>query len=147
MSKKTIKENWRIIFEAFGLVAVIASLLLVAFEIRQNNELMGAQDRYNRLTALTSNLESIFSNTNLAEVITKDPNQITESEEVALRMYHLQTNYIREWTFLELPAEELPIELWRFSFQNSERRNSWQETKNQFDREFVKFVEEQIIGQ
>ena len=140
--------KWKNLIEGIGIVAVIVSVLFVAYEIRQNNELMAAQDRYNRLTALTSNIGSHFANSDLALISSKSRSglELLPEEEIALTYYNLQTNYIREWTFYELPENELPNELWKLSFRNPSTLNRWNETKNVFGDEFVRYIDERIIG-
>ena len=130
-------------------VGVIAGIFLLVIEIRQNNELMAEQQRYNRLSISIGTNELVLENQSLAELLVKGVaegiDQLTPAER--LQFQHLESRILKaqEWSFRELPRQELPIEQWK----DNTRRESWpiacERTKNQFDPEFVQFVENEIV--
>ena len=63
-------------------VGVIAGIVFLAFELRQNNELMEAEARFNRLTVSREAYNILSTNGELAEIIVKANNNesLTEVE-------------------------------------------------------------------
>ena len=97
----------------FANIGVIGGILLLAYELRQNNEFMGAQERFNRLTISTGSFISVAENPDFAEAFLKsnsDPDSLTAIEEMQLSAQFWRVLRNQEWTFFELPREQLPIE-------------------------------------
>ena len=129
-------------------LGVIAGIVFLGVELSQNNELMAAQQRFNRLTTATGTFTAVAENPELAEAIVKansDPDSLTAAEEMQLSMMFWRVLRNQEWTFFELPREELPVDEWRY---NPTGFASWCATwtirRDQLASEFVQFLEEDV---
>ena len=128
---------------------VIAGILLLVYELRQNNELMGAEARYNRLIVNTENYGRMAENPEFAELWLKavDNEEMSRSEQARIDAFLVHAYLVREWSYKELPQDELPIERWRRNHAQIERYNIvWRREKSNFDPEFVKFMDANVIA-
>ena len=130
-------------------LGVIGGILLLAYELRQNNELMEAEARFNRLAVATENNESIFENAELAELLLKDRNQeeLNELERYRLDLLASKIVLTREWTFREIPRSELPIERWRRATEGMpSMRIVYERNRGTYDPEFEEWFEKNILN-
>jgi hypothetical protein len=142
------KENWRFVLESIGLVAVVGSVALVAVELSQNNELMAAEARYNRLGASTQNLILLVENSplNLVQTIIKPPSEHTAEESTIMESFWFIAFSNANWTFSELPREEYPTAIWERRWGSETARNVWHDNKIYFSEEFVDYIDTVILG-
>ena len=129
-------------------IGVIAGILLLAYELQQNNELMGAEARYNRLIINTENYGRMAENPEFVELWLKsvDNEQLSRSEQARIDFFLVEAFLIREWSYKELPESELPIERWRRNHRQVERyKIVWEREKLNFDAGFVQFMEENVV--
>ena len=130
-------------------LGVIGGILLLAYELQQNNELMEAEARFNRLAVATENNDSIFENAELAELVLKDRNkqELTELERYRLDLLAARIILTREWTFRELPRSELPTERWRRATEGMpSMRTVYERNRGTYDPEFEEWFEENILN-
>ena len=137
-------------------VGVIAGIVFLAVELRQNNELMEMEAR----ATLTENLQDgwyqVSSDPGLVELFIKDRNEqeLSEAEEMRLNAYWMGMLLRREWQHEHFPDADTGIAGLRrlFSTYGSLRR-AWGGTnsasrsagKDNFSPEFVRFVETQVF--
>ena len=143
------KIKWKDVAEIIGVVAVVVSLLIVAVEIRQNNELMVAQDRYNRLSVLTSLQDHPIENLALREAMIKyfQGAELSNQEDFMVEMFWRQNFTVVEWTFKELELAELPLEGWRDTWSSPGVLDKWNENKFRYSSEFVNFIDTNIVAE
>ena len=144
------KNNWQTTIEGIGITAVVISLLLVVMEIRQNNELMEAEARYNRLqVALQANyLIAESTNFSLAQLLLKPTSELDVEENLVRTLMGDNTFRINEWSFRELPRNELPLEAWRqimVSYPGA--REVWEQRSNRYDSEYSQGYSENAIDE
>jgi hypothetical protein len=94
------KINWRILFESIGFVAIVLSLIFVALQLRQDQQLtrseLGAgSTEFSAEIAMVA-LESAFQKT-FAKMITQ-PDQLTDDEivEIGFFLRAIKLSFIRE---------------------------------------------------
>ncbi len=135
--------------QTVGLLAnlgVIAGILFLAAEVRQNNEYMAAEARFNRLSVHTASAALVVENPELVESMVRSFN----GEELTLAdTFRLQAHWFRvmqniNWTYFEA-FEEAPLETWKVTFRYPFVRGIWEERKVELDPEFVQFVEANIL--
>jgi len=143
-----MKSNLKNIVDTIGIVAVVGSLLMVFWEIRQNNELMAAEERYNRLSALARVQEPYVANSDISNIFAKDleGKELSLGERIALGINLDMAARSREWTFNELDFENLPIIYWKRLYSAKPVREHFQRTKLEYDQDFVEFVEQVILA-
>ena len=137
-------------------VGVIAGIVFLAVELRQNNDLLGTQVRRDRLvsrsapTALelnTVNIASLDYKTSIGEAL-------SDQEEFGLRLFAVYNFFTWEWQYDEYRAgtidlENLPIGGWRIV---AGRSPVWQEAWRGYSAapersaDFVSFIEENVFG-
>ena len=93
-------------------VGVIGGILLLAYELRQNNNLMAAEARFNRLAVPTENW-TLLAQEDFAELRSKDINdqEMTPIERLRWEAYSMRVLATREWSFRELPRSEKGLSL------------------------------------
>lgn len=142
-----MKSSWKGIFETVGIIAVVVSLILVYFEINQNNELMAAEARYNRLNASIALNMAIAqdSQISLAHVHVVPASELTPEENVVLRSFWWTAFAIAEWTYYDLNSNEWPIKLWKARFNSTNGNAHWNDRKNEFSDEFINYIDENVV--
>ena len=126
-----------------GNVGVLVGIALVLIELNQTNDLMAAQDRYNRLSAYTSNNSLYLQNADLPMIYDKIINgeQPSAAESSAVDLFLRNSNRVREWTFQELPSDDLPLEQWRRAFRDPLVSDQWKREKIEYNPEFREYIE------
>jgi hypothetical protein len=162
MAKEAMKE-WPVkmssVSETLHLLAnlgVIAGILFLGVELKQNNDLMEMEAR----ATLTENLQDgwyqLSSDPSLVELFIKDRGgqELSEVEEMRLNAYWMGMLMRREWQHEHFPDAETGVAGMQrlFSTYGSLRR-AWSGTesaarsagKDNFSPEFVRFVEAEIL--
>ena len=138
-------NRWLTLGANFG---VIAGILLLAYELRQNNALVVAEARYNRLIVNTENYGRMAENREFAELWLKaaDNEELSRSEQTRIDAFLVHAFLVREWSYKELPESELPIERWRRNNRQIGRyKIVWEREKLNFDAGFVQFMDENVV--
>jgi len=129
-------------------IGVIVGIAFLAVELNQNNDLMASQDRYNRLTSAQQGRLLLVQDPKLREIVVKSRGgDLSQEESIAFQsMWDLNfTGW--EWSFLELDYDELPIERFRVNMhRNPLTVSTWDALKKEYDEEFVRFIEDQVIA-
>ena len=132
-------------------VGVLAGIVFLAIEIRQNNELMEAEARFNRLSVSREAYNIQSTNRELAEIIVKANNNesLTEVEHYRFAMSQMRFWINMEWIFRDMPVDsperkyaEGQIML---VMSHKLRRQIFLDRVDRFDASFVSWVEDNIL--
>jgi hypothetical protein len=136
-------------------IGVIAGIVFLAVELRQNNELMEAEARAARNNRLMMTPAMISTEVDLADVLVRAKNgeTLSESEEsrvIAFNVMRLrgQEAYFNEYQ--EGTVELIPFDQWRQRFHLElfgapAQSETWNKTKIYFGDDFVQLIENEII--
>ena len=137
-------------------VGVIGGILLLAYELRQNNDLLEAQAREALLDRRTDAYALVASNGDLAAILSKRASDqpLTQAESIQLSAYNRRVLASFEWQFGEYQRGR-PI-LRRYSDRRAAcpisrpiihtwALGQWRRWKEQTTPEFVEFVEQNAI--
>jgi len=142
-------NSWLTLLANLG---VLLGIVFLAIELRQNNELMESEARFNRVSVSKEGYNIQSTNGELAEIIVKVNNNapLTEVELYRFTMLHMRLLINIEWMFREMPADsperkyaERTIE-WALS--NKLRRQIYLDRTDLFDPEFVIWIEDNFLS-
>jgi len=150
-------EQYAYVGEIIAAIAVIASLIYIGSELRQNTQALQAQTRYNIITMRTSAIRALRSDRSLLEASYRflGGEDVSKAEEAAIKLTANELLEMWEWQHAEyqagtLPVERLPVENWRRIFHEKFFPNAvaevWDHRKNVLNDEFVKFMEERVVN-
>jgi hypothetical protein len=130
-------------------VGVIAGIVFLAVEIRQNNELMAAQARQVSFENNRQFAEYLFENRDLAEVLAKVEagEDTTPAEDIQLYGFGIYTLRSFEFAYQELGELDIPATKRIFYENRVDYRlaDTWEIVKSNLNPEFVIFIDENII--
>jgi hypothetical protein len=134
-------------------IGVIGGILLLAYELRQNNELMAAEARQVRTGMVIDAWRFNAENGDIAEIRVRERNgeEISEAGRLRVDAYVMSVYVLLDWTFQELPASSPEMNQVRkvqsYNFANySEYRRVWEARKNSFRPEFVQWMDENVAN-
>ena len=138
-------------------VGVIAGIVFLAVELRQNNELMAADSRAALSDRLRHVAEVVFTDAGLADILVKARNgdTLSESEETRVLSFNVWRLRGLEANFREFQAgaiESNPVDAWRQNFHADRwdappMSESWSRAKYYLGEEFVQFMEENVVDE
>ncbi len=108
---------------------------------------MAAEARFNRVVIATGTATLVAENSDLAELLVRADSGLGELDAVderRLNAFNYRILINMQWSFLELLDEQLPIENWWIAAAQPYRRAVWARTKNRYDPDFVRFMEENV---
>ena len=138
-------------------VGVIAEIVFLAVELRQNNELLAAQARSDLSSRITTFMEMLISSPDLAGIVAKAASDEPLSVEEGIRFRAIGRRLFAsfESQFVEVERgvveqDTLPIRQWRGMFHGTQEPDfrlgeAWELYKLDARPAFVSFVEEAII--
>lgn len=139
-------------------IGVIAGIVFLAIEIRQNNRLLAAQARYS-LRQYRSDIADTIMSPHVLEATHKyaSDEKVTPAEKSAALMTALKALELWEWQYAEyaegmLQVDSLPIGSWRLWYFGKAQspvpfQEIWELRKGVLDPGFVRFFEESVIKQ
>lgn len=134
-------------------LGVIIGIFFLAYELRQNNELMEAEARLNRTILAINSWRSTAENPALTELREKEKRgeTLTSAETRQVDAAVMAIFVTIDWAFGELPLDSAEVrqirEVQRYNFSNSpEYRRVWQERKNSFNPDFVRWMEANVVN-
>lgn len=139
-------------------IGVIAGLVFLAMEIRQNNKFLAAQARYS-LRQYRSDIADSLMLPHVVDATHKwaRGEKITPEERSTGLMVAIKIVELWEWQFGEhaagmLQKDELPIGAWRLWFHDKGPfpvpvRETYDMRKGVLSTDFVRFFEENIVSQ
>ncbi len=150
--------NWEAISalsEAFGVVAVVASLIFVGFQIRQNAQATRAATMASVMDQWAHNYQSLSENENLAEVVwtgAQDPNAVSGVDRWRLSLscsgfFQYWHNAYYQWTIgaYESKAWYAQTKFMINLLSLPGARAVWEERKLALPEDFQKYVETEIL--
>ena len=135
-----------------GNIGVIAGIVFLGFELQQNNELMEAQARYNRLSLSRDAWDKMAENGELEEIKFRSRNGESLTEVERIRVDASMTRFLvnMEWMYRELPADSSERNYVRINIlsniHNPTFHRVWGARMNMFDPEFVNWIESDVLG-
>ncbi len=140
--------------QGLGILAnlgVIAGILLLFLEIRQNNDLIAEEAQRARTESLREAYSLLADNGELAAIWVKetDGEELTAVEAVRLGSFYIRGLIGYQTSYQQLPREELePMTNWfRLRYQTSSTwRTTWEQHRVNLDPGFVRFMEENVVG-
>ena len=136
-------------------VGVIAGIVFLGLELRQNNSLLTAQSAYALLNTKFEYRARLIDNTNgFAEIFQKrnSGEQLTPVERIRVNLFAHEILDIFRWQFREFQAGRLPddyidLRTWHDLWDQIPRLPElFQGDKPRLDAEFVQFVEENVVN-
>ena len=142
-------DNWRVVIEAIGVVAIVLSIIFLAFEVRQNTLAMRATAIQATTDVARQQLLMLVTDQDAHRIEMlghNDPNQLT-SEEQRRYFYMLRSFWLgmqglfRQWKLGILPDEEWNVMSGVIcrELSNPGVRSNW--SQQQLDRLIPEFVE------
>ena len=133
-------------------IGVLAGIVFLAIELRQNNELLASEARRNRAASVEASYGILSQDSELASLVLKDVSDESLSE---LERFRLQNWYMRVltnlgWAYGEMSPDELSgaIIAYRPLFSGrASIRETWAERKFSFDQDFMQWVDENIASE
>lgn len=138
-------------------LGVIAGIIFLALELRQNNELMEVEARQAQNDRIQEYLMQLYSVPGLADLHVKFENgeSLTEAEE--LQLYARKLRLLRGFEAqhresIQGAAESVNVENWIENFYEGSRGSPslfdvWEEAKPALRENFIQFFEENVVGQ
>ena len=151
-------EQFAYLAEIIAAVAVIASLIYIGNELRQNTEALQAQSRYNLITLRTSTIRALKEDRSFLDASHRyvDGEEVSKAEETAVKLFANELLELWEWQHAELeagtlPMEGLPVENWRRIYHEKFVPNAvsdvWDHRKSAFNEKFVQFMDENVVNE
>lgn len=149
--------NWEIISvvtEVIGIILVVITLMYLARQIHQNNQLLNEQASYNMLQNQLSYYDSLAREPELVNIvygISKDDKALTIQKKAES---HASGEFFRwHWEFLKIRKNsvltdwsDMPIQGLRREWERAELGQYWDEQKRIFNPDFVAFIDAEING-
>jgi hypothetical protein len=139
-------------FSRIANLAIIAGIVFLAVELRQNNEMLAAQAQYERYALMVSANARFIENPDLVRITVKAMNQepLTPEEAFVVDRFNnwsLQDRSFlyKEYTENRLEASDLPAELGVY-VRNPLMEEYWNSRRDSLDPNFVEWVEEGVAG-
>jgi hypothetical protein len=109
---------------------------------------MEAEARYNRLVTQTGSQTLIVENPQLAEMLARNSSGevLTAAERLQFEALYGRAIANIAWAYGELPVSELPVPAYKSVLNAPGVRSIWDNAKASFDREFVHFIEQEVLA-
>ena len=143
-------------------LGVIAGIIFLAVELRQNNRLLSAEAQFSRRQSEQARDFMLIQSGELADVLVRARNGEGLSQSDELRLFVLAFNWIKdwEWEYSQIQAGNLPddgtfLQRMRRAFANPENlyvpekifRDTWDNAGSLGNPEFVDYVETNVLDQ
>ena len=135
-------------------VGVIAGIVFLAIELRQNNDLLRSEARAARTDSRQGNYELIIENPDLRRAIAKTQagDQLTVEESMLIRSYfgHAYTGWQYSWGEYQeglVDLDSIPVGGWRTQIRNFPgAMDYWLDQRSTFRPDFVQWMEENVLN-
>ena len=143
--------------EIIAALAVIASLIYIGTELRQNTAALQAQSRFNIMSIRTSVIDMQIQDRELLAVLHRyaDGDELSAAEASAVRLMAVRMLENWQWQHNELQAGtlsfgQLPIAGWRALYHDKLVPNAisdiWESRQSAMTPEFVQFLDENVVN-
>jgi hypothetical protein len=132
-------------------IAVVAGIVFLAFEQRQNNELLEAQARATFTANRLTHIDRLLAPENSALIVKSESGE-TLTDDERFRYERLKHAVFVSWEsafreYQEGLADDLPIEGMRRSFDTyNGLLDTWKDRKDIYRKDFVEFLEKEVIN-
>ena len=151
------KWVWKETAEVLGVVGIIAGIVFLGYELRQNNELMAAEERRAQYSMEMELWGQLVDSPDLIPMLLKDRNgeSLSAEEEFRLNAFWMRTLSGFQWAYREGANTENYLQSQRKNFEAyGSLRRTWSgndigsrsASKDYFDPEFVQWMEENIVN-
>ena len=142
-------NRWLALLANFG---VLAGVVFLAFELRQNNELLIQESRYNMVQNQKDWSQFLTSDEEIFKLIVVDSEvELTDAEKA--RRYSILLGNLQTWQWEWeqsrsglLGTTDVPVEAFRVLWVNFEIEENWPQLKPTFKPEFVRFIENEVAN-
>lgn len=142
--------------QSLGIVAnvgVIAGIVFLAVELRQNNELLVSQARMNSLLARASYQQYVATNEGgIADILLKVRDQeLTGTEQFRLNVHwslvlNNWASMFREVADGPLSESDMPIRVWAATMRNNPSLvEFWEQSKQDYSADFNEYLEGSVL--
>lgn len=150
-------EQYAYIGEIIAAIAVIASLIYIGTELRQNTQALEAQSRFNLVSLRTGMVDILIQDRGLLEALHKYCRgaELSDVERTAVMAQAFRLLETWEWQYGEfqagtLPRDRLPVASWRQLYHEKPVPNAlpeaWKIRRTALHPSFVEFIEENVIN-
>jgi hypothetical protein len=150
-------ERWALVAEIASAAAVVASVVYLSRQIRDNNKLLRSQAHYNALSLVQRPLEMMVDNESLAGVLSQcdaDPNGVPPATWERCLNYYLIQFDSWEYMYYENQDGSIPREIWTGAdayFKSVVQKRPgyvrfWSEAETAFDEPFRSYAAQVFRG-
>ncbi len=133
-------------------IGVIGGMLLLAYELRQNNDLMEAEARLNRVNMVVDAWRFTAENGDVTELREREKagEELSGADVRRIDATIMAIFVLLEWTYRELSEESREMtqlrEVQRYNFSKGpEYHRVWNERKVSFDPAFVEWMDRNVV--
>jgi len=136
-------------------VGVIAGILFLAIELRQNNEHLAAQSSFAQFSLERERRTRLMENPDgFTELVVKARSEAPLTDVERVRINAMSNDYLDSWRWQfrefqagRLPSEFLDLDLWRAIFARDYRlRDQFERDRAELGQDFVRFMEENVVN-
>ena len=136
-------------------IGVIAGIVFLGYELRQNNELMAAEIRAARNNRVLGVSAMVASDVGLADLLMRAKNgeMLSEADEFRVISFNVWRLRGQEAFFNEYQAgavESIPLDEWRRRFNadlyGALQSKTWARTRRYLNEDFAQFMEENVVN-
>ena len=135
-------------------IGVIAGIVFLGYELRQNNQFLGAEARYNLLQNRQAVHLMVIQDDNVADLLVKarSTEELTTTETEQLSWYYILLLASFDYDYHQFRDDlvdeaVVPTRQWIRSFREDHRFYSfWQDTKQDYTPDFVEWMDENIVN-
>jgi hypothetical protein len=126
-------------------VGVLAGIIFLAVEVRQNSRNLAAQVRATFFSSVADTWRIPAESPELTEIMAKDSGgeELTQAELWQIQAFWTRVHMAMEWGYKELPRNEfvrgLPFQKTTYDIFPS-YRSAWEEREGFFDQEFYRYM-------
>ena len=136
-------------------VGVVAGIVFLGLELRQNNQFLGAESRYNLLQNRQNVHLMVIQDDDVADLLVKarTEQELTETENEQLRWYYVLMLASWDYDYQQyrdglVDEDVVPTRQWVRSFKEDRRFfRFWQDTKEDYSADFVAWMDENIVNE
>jgi hypothetical protein len=156
-TKKERIEIAALVAEIVGAIAVVISVVYLAFQIADSNKELKSQTHFNALTLGQRPIEIELENADLASIVRRGydaPDELTTDEWYRFSQYQLVALNAWEYYYYENAKKTLPVELWTGANAYYEMliktkpglQRFWSENEHIYAEPFRSYVEDIIAA-
>jgi len=134
-------------------LGVIAGIIFLGFELRQNNQLLVEEARYSMLENQKEWAYFISSANNVTDaVMSPDSNSdLSKTDEIRRRELFGTLLFMWQWEFEQSQSNlfggsEVSVEAYKYGWRNYKIAEIWPEIRDWYSDDFIQFMEEKVAA-